>query len=281
MRSRRQKAGPASPARPFDRFARSDGVKIAYEERGHGEPLLLIHGLAYDRHGWGPLPDLLAADFRVVLVDNRGVGASDAPEGPYTVPMLAADAVAVLDDAGIERAHVFGVSLGGFIAQEVALTYPERVRKLVLGSTSPGGPDAYPMPARGVEAFRNFQTLDREAGLRLMAENSLGESGVRERPELADEIYAYRLERAPSLAAWQAQFAASRAWDALGRISAISAPTLVFHATADTVIDSRNGELLAERIPGARLQLIPDRGHLVMWEEGEMIAPIVRDFLHE
>ena len=247
---------------------------------GEGEPLLFIHGLAYDRHGWGPLPRLLAKDFRVVLMDNRGVGESDAPEGPYTVAQLAADAVAVLDDAGIERAYVFGVSLGGFVAQEIALTYPNRVHKLVLGSTSPGGPEAYPMPARGLEAFRTFQTLEREPGLRLMAENSLGERGVRERPELADEIYAYRLERAPSLAAWQAQFAASREWDALARIPAIAAPTLVFHATADTVIDVRNGELLAERIPGARLELISDRGHLVMWEEGEALAPIVRDFLH-
>ena len=248
---------------------------------GDGEPLLFIHGLAYDRHGWGPLPKLLASDFRVLLMDNRGVGASDAPEGPYTVPMLAADAIAVLDDAGIESAHVFGVSLGGFISQEIALTYPGRMRKLVLGSTSPGGPEAFPMPARGVEAFRTFQTLDREPGLRLMANNSLGERGVRERPELADEIYAYRLERAPSLEAWQAQLAASRSWDALDRISAISAPTLVFHATADAVIDVRNGELLAERIPGARLELISDRGHLVMWEEGEMLAPVLRDFLHE
>ncbi|HVH52034.1 MAG TPA: alpha/beta fold hydrolase, partial [Gaiellaceae bacterium] len=90
----------------------------------------------------------------------------------------------------------------------------------------------------------------------------------------------YRLERAPSLAAWRAQFAASMAWDAFDRIPAISAPTLVFHATTDAVIDVRNGELLAERIPSARFELIPDRGHLVMWEEGEMLAPIVRDFLH-
>lgn len=192
---------------------------------------------------------------------------------------LSADTVAVLDAAGLESANIFGVSLGGFIAQEIALTYPERVRKLVLCATSLGGPNAFPMPERGVDAFTRFPTLEHEAGLRLMVENSLGDHAVRERPELVEEVYAYRLERAPSVEVWQAQFAASQAHDAYDRIPAVSAPTLVIHASADTVIDARNGELLAERIPGARIEWIPDRGHLVMWQEGELLAPIVRDFL--
>jgi pimeloyl-ACP methyl ester carboxylesterase len=193
---------------------------------------------------------------------------------------MASDAVAVLDAAGVDAAHVFGVSLGGFIAQELALTHSERVRKLVLCSTSPGGAHAYAMPARGIEAFRRFPVLERDAGLRLMVENSLGEHAVRDRPELVDEVYAYRLERAPPVDAWQAQLAASISHDTYERISAISVPTLVIHASADTVIDCRNGELLADRIPGARIERIADRGHLVMWEEGELLAPIVRDFLH-
>jgi 3-oxoadipate enol-lactonase len=182
------------------------------------------------------LPRTLAEDFRVVLVDNRGVGDSDVPVGPYTVQQLAAGAVAVLDAASIESTHIFGVSLGGFIAQDIALTYPGRVRNLVLCSTSPGGPHAFPMPERGVDAFTRFPSMDREAGLRLMVENSLGENAVRERPELVDEVYAYRLERAPSVAAWQAQLAASRGHDAYERVLAIAAPTLVIHALADTVI---------------------------------------------
>src|SRR5215472_15604419 len=102
------------------KVAQSEGVRIAYEECGDGPPLLLVHGLGYDHHGWGPLPALLDGDFRLLLVDNRGVGESEAPEGPYTVAELAADAAAVLDAAGVERAHVVGVSLGGFIAQEIA-----------------------------------------------------------------------------------------------------------------------------------------------------------------
>ena len=260
-------------------YAVNSGVRIAYEQLGDGEPLLFIHGLAYDRRGWGPLPRLLANDFRIVLLDNRGVGDSDVPAGPYSMEQFTADAVAVLDAAGIESAHLFGVSLGGFIAQEIALAYPERVRKLVLCATSPGGANAFPMPERGVDAFTRFPSLDRDAGLRVMVENSLGDHAVRERPELVEEVYAYRLERAPSVEAWEAQFAASRAHDTYDRLPAVSAPTLVIHGSADTVIDARNGEILAERISGARIERIPDRGHLVMWQEGEALAPIVRDFL--
>jgi 3-oxoadipate enol-lactonase len=261
-------------------IARSGDVRIAYEVHGEGEPLLFVQGLGYDRHGFGPLPRLLAEDLRVLLFDNRGVGDSDVPEGPYSVSQLAADAVAVLDAAEIESAHVFGVSLGGFIAQELALSHPGRVRKLVLVSTAPGAvPPSLPMPQRGVSAFARFPTMEREAGLRLMVENSLGDHGVRERPELFEEIYTYRLERAPSIAGWQAQAYAGASFDAYERLPAIAAPTLVIQGGADNVIDPGNAQLLAGRIPGARVELIPDRGHLVMWEESELLAPIVKEFL--
>jgi pimeloyl-ACP methyl ester carboxylesterase len=259
--------------------ARNGDVRLAYEVRGEGEPVLFVHGLGYDRLGWGPLPALLAHDFQVITFDNRGVGESDVPQGPYSVAEMAADAVAVLDAAGIDPAHVFGASLGGFIAQELAIAYPERVRKLVLASTAPGGPRMHPMPAAGLEAFSRFPTMEREAGLRLMVENSLGAHGVSNRPELVEEIFAYRLERAPTLAGWQAQAAAGALFDAYDRAPQIAATTLVLQGGADTVIDPRNAELLVELIPNARLELIPDRGHLMVWQEGERLAPIVKEFL--
>ena len=260
-------------------YAHNGDVRLAFEVHGNGEPLVFIHGLGYDRLGWGPLPGALAEDFKVVLFDNRGVGDSDVPEGPYAVRQLAADTAAVLDAADIESAHVFGVSLGGYIAQELALTYPERVRKLVLCSTAPGGTRSHPMPAAGLDAFSRFPTLEREAGLRLMVENSLGDHSVRERPELVEEIYGYRLERGPTLIGWQNQAYAGATFDAYDRAPSIAAPTLVLQGGADNVVDPRNADLLAELIPNARLETIPDRGHLLVWEEGAALAPIVKEFL--
>ena len=259
--------------------AHNGDVRLTYEVKGDGEPLLMIHGLGYDRFGWGRLPDLLAEDLQVVVFDNRGVGDSDVPAGPYAVSQLAADAAAVLDAAGIGAAHILGVSLGGYVAQELALTYPERLRKLVLASTAPGGPRSVPMPAAGLEAFGRFPTMQREAGLRLMVENSLGQYGVREQPELVEEIYAYRLERGPTLAGWQAQAYAGATFDAYDRVPGITAETLVLQGGADNVVDPRNADLLVELIPNARLELIPDRGHLLVWQEAERLAPIVKEFI--
>lgn len=260
-------------------IADSNGVKIAYEIRGEGEPLALVHGLAYDRRGWGRLPDLLAERFRVVLVDNRGVGESDAPEGPYTVAQMAGDVRAVLDDAGIERTNLFGVSLGGYVAQEVALTWPERVEKLVLASTAVGGPKAVPMPAATQEVFARYPAMEREAGLRMFVENSLGGRGVRDLPELVEEIVQYRLGHAPTVEAWVAQATAGATYVNDERVHEIAVPTLAIAGGADVVVDPRNAELLAELIPGARLAIVPDRGHLMVWEDSERVAELVAEFL--
>lgn len=260
-------------------IASSQGVGISYELRGNGEPLTLVHGLAYDREGWGRLPDLLAQRFRVVLIDNRGVGESDAPEGPYSVAQMAADVVAVLDDAGIERTNLFGVSLGGYIAQEVALVYPERVARLILCSTAPGGPKAVPMPAATQEVFARYPTMEREAGLRMFVENSLGERGVRELPELVEEILRYRLGHAPTVQAWVAQATAGATYANDERVHEIAAPTLVLTGGADVVVDPRNAGVLAELIRDARMVVVPERGHLMVWEDSERVAELVTEFL--
>ena len=257
------------------------GVALAYEERGEGPPLLLVHGLGYTRGGWGPAADWLAERFHLFLLDNRGMGQSDKPPGPYTVAELAADAAVVVAAAGLERAHVVGTSLGGMVAQELALGWPERVERLVLVCTTAGGASAYPMPERTVRLFGEVPDLEPEVALRRMVENSLADATVGARPELVEQIYAYRLANRPDLAAWTAQAGAAAAFDSLDRLGGIRAPTLVLTGTADNVIDHRNSHVLAEGIPGARLEHFAGGGHLFLWEEPERFAAAVADFLEE
>ncbi len=123
-------------------FAQNQGAKIYWDQQGEGAPLLLIMGLGWTSHMWYRSRPVLAAQFRTIAFDNRGVGQSDVPPGPYPIALMASDAAAVLDAAGVERAHVCGMSMGGMISQEFALQYPQRVRSLILGCTAPGGPNA-------------------------------------------------------------------------------------------------------------------------------------------
>src|SRR6476659_3223043 len=123
-------------------YADNQGTRIYWEEHGSGEPLLMIMGLGYALDMWHRTAPVMSQHFRTILFDNRGVGRSDVPSGPYPIPVMAADAAAVLDAAGVSQAHVMGMSMGGMIAQEFALQYPDRVSKLVLGCTACGGPKA-------------------------------------------------------------------------------------------------------------------------------------------
>ncbi len=118
----------------------NQGAKIYWDEQGSGDPLLLIMGLGYPSNAWYRTRPALSKKYKTIALDNRGVGQSDMPAGPYPIPLMASDAAAVLDAAGVERAHVFGISMGGMIAQEFALQYPKQVRSLVLGCTAAGGP---------------------------------------------------------------------------------------------------------------------------------------------
>jgi 3-oxoadipate enol-lactonase len=245
-------------------------VRIAWERHGSGDPLLLVHGLGYARWGWEPVLEPLALSFDVILFDNRGIGESDAPPGPYTAAELAADAAQVLDEARVGRAHVLGTSLGGMVAQELALAAPERVDRLVLACTTPGGPGAFPMPERTVQLMTSGATL------RQYVENALAPEPD---PELVDRILRHREATAQPFDAWSAQAAAGATFDALGRIGEIEAPTLILHGTEDAVVDSRNSSLLAARIPDSRVELFPGGGHLFFWEQPDRFVEVVTEFL--
>jgi 3-oxoadipate enol-lactonase len=254
-------------------------VKLAWERHGSGAPLLLIHGLGYARWGWEPVLPGLAERFDVLLFDNRGIGESDAPPGPYTVAEMAADAVHVLDEAGVERAHVLGTSLGGMIAQELALSSPERVDRLVLAATTPGGPKAYPMPQPTVALLAEAATLAPAVALRRFIENALSPTTVAERPEIVERILEHRLATAQDPAAWAAQAAAGVSFDAYDRLPGLTAPTLVQTGTSDVVVDPRNSLLLCDLLPNRDDAHFPPFGHLFFWETPDGFLHNVITFL--
>jgi 3-oxoadipate enol-lactonase len=257
------------------------GVRIAYEVTGSGPSVVLAHGLGYARWGWEPVAAPLAREFTVVTFDNRGIGASDVPDGPYSAAAMAEDVVAVMDEAGLHRTHLIGTSLGGMVAQEVAISWPERVDRLVLACTTPGGPTAFPLPERTLALIAEAPALAPEVALRRFVENAVAEETVRDRPELVDRIYAKRLEFPPDPLGWQAQAAAGTTHDAFDRLGEIRAPTLILHGTDDGVVDPRNAELLAREIADSRVAMFPGAGHLFFWEQPERFLQVVRGFLRE
>jgi 3-oxoadipate enol-lactonase len=264
------------------RYARSGALRIAYELRGtmHRRPwLVLIQGMGLDRFGWEPVLRKLRRHFRLVLVDNRGFGRSDRPAGSFAVADMAGDIVAVLDAAGIRRAHVMGASLGGMVAQELAIAHPERVDGLVLAGTTPGWPFAYPMPAATVRLIAATGRATTEAARRRHTENALSARTVRDHPELVSRILELQDARPADTGARSAQAAAGARYAGRLRQARIQARTLVLHGGADTVVDPRNGRLLADRIPGARLVTFPELGHLLFWEDPDGFAEATASFL--
>src|SRR5712672_2542301 len=141
-------------------FVENQGANIYWDEQGSGAPLLLIMGLGWSSHAWYRTRPILNERYRTIAFDNRGVGQSDAPPGPYSIPQMASDAAAVLSAAKVNAGHIFGVSMGGMIAQEFALQYPNKVRSLILGCTAAGGPEAVRAEE---EALRVLMTRGQDA----------------------------------------------------------------------------------------------------------------------
>jgi pimeloyl-ACP methyl ester carboxylesterase len=244
--------------------------QLYWERTGSGPPVLLIMGLGLSGGAWWRTVPVLAGGHQVITFDNRGVGRSRSLLHAYTTEVMADDAVSVLDAAGVERAHVYGISLGGMVAQQVALRHPERVRSLVLGATSPGGARAH-RPDEAVLEFlrRRLWMTHREAAWRSVQFN-YSERCRAERPERIDEDVSQRLAHSFPAQAYFAQLWAASTHDAYARLARIEAPTLVVHGSDDRMIPIENGRMLAGRIPGARLTELPGTGHLYATEIPEV-----------
>jgi len=238
-----------------------NGISLYYEEHGAGSPLLLIMGFAANTTAWEPLLPALSSRCRVIAFDNRGAGRSAAPEAAYTMAELADDALGLLAHLGIERAHVYGISMGGMIAQHVALRAPRRVLSVILGCTTPGGPQATPAPDPIVAALLKASTAPIEEAFDLTVPIMYSDAfAAAHRAELWERALRNAPLRA-SEAGIKGQMAAIVGHDTFARLSEIAKPALVLHGDADELVPTVNGRLLAEGIPGARLVLYSGARH--------------------
>ena len=259
-------------------FALNNGVRIYWEEAGGGPPLLLIMGLGYAHQMWHRTTPLVSKHFRTILFDNRGVGKSDLPPGPYPIATMAADAAAVLDAAGAESADVYGISMGGMIAQEFAIQYPQRVRKLILGCTACGGPKVVRAEpeVNQVLMMRGNMTMDEgiEAAVPYIYDPDTP------RPRIEEDLVIRRATY-PKPEAYSAQLQGILAWESYSRLGQIKAPTLVIHGETDRLVPVGNGKLIAETISGSKLVTIPHASHIYMTDQPEISNKAVMDFLLE
>ncbi|MDC0671999.1 alpha/beta fold hydrolase [Nannocystis radixulma] len=261
-------------------FAQNQDTRIYYEIGGRqdGPPLLLLRGLTRTIRHWGPLLDDLGTTFKTIALDNRGVGRSDKPYGIYSTRTMADDAAAVLAHAGIDRAAVFGISLGGAIAQEFALRHPERVTRLVLGCTRASGKDGPPAKLSTVLTLLSGLWLPEARALERTTPLVLSPEFLREHPEIVGE-WQELAERFPTRRrALIGQLGAVLRHDTRDRLRTIAAPTLVISGDADRLIDVACSHALARAIPGARLELLPGAGHDIPAERPEAIAALLRGF---
>ena len=242
-----------------------------YERRGSGAPLLLITGFGISGAVFEPVLDRYAERFSCIVFDNRGSGRSQAPLRPTSMPELAADAVGLLDELGIASAHVYGVSMGGMIAQEVALRFPERVRGLVLGCTSPGGPRAVRPTVRELRAVATAAAgAPRSPVDSTLAAVLFSERFRRDEPERAHFLLEHFRRHLPAAQGVAAQLLASVFHDTVSRLDQVQAPTLVLHGERDVMAPLGNARMLAERIPNAELAIVPGAGHAYALERPDV-----------
>ena len=261
--------------------ADNDGVRLAYERAGpeNAETVVFVEGLAYGRWMWQWQREALEGDYDIIVPDNRGTGDSAEPDGPYTMAEMASDLSAVLDDAGVERAHVVGASMGGMIAQQFVLD-DDRPASLTLICSSPGGPDAVPIPDDTLEQmFEVPAEYDERQAIRHKMRPAMTDEFFAANDDLVERIIDWRLETDASDRARQWQAAAVDAFDIHDRLAEIDIPTLVVHGTADRVVPIENGALLAEGIPDAAFAQIDGAPHLVFIQRASEVNDRLREFL--
>jgi 3-oxoadipate enol-lactonase len=261
-------------------FLSANGVSLRYEVTGNGPPLCLIIGYRLHGAAWPKaFVERLARRFSVLTFDNRGTGLSDKPTCGYSIDGMARDVAGLLDGLGWTSAHVLGFSMGGAIAQELAISNPERVDRLVLFATFPGG--LFGIPAAWPVLRRLFEVggLSPEQQSRQAWPVAYSATYLAGHPDEVEAQMRREIEHPTPDYAAQGQSAAIRAFSSGPRLWRIEAETLVATGTDDALVPPSNSRVLASRIPGAQLALLPGLGHRAIWEAPEEVAQLVGEFL--
>jgi pimeloyl-ACP methyl ester carboxylesterase len=254
-------------------------IDIHYETHGQGEPLVLIMGLGGGSSLWWRQVACFSTEYRVVTFDSRGVGQSDKPDIPYSMGMLVDDAAGLMESLAIPSAHVYGVSMGGMVAQELALRHPRLVSSLILGATNCGGGHAVMPRQDTLQELFNIMTLSPDEAVRVSTSVTFSATFIECHPEKINEWLIKGAESPPSPMGFKRQAEAVAGFDTYDRLQQIGAPTLILAGTTDQLIPSENSRILASRIPDAKLVLFEGAGHGYLWEAEEEANQIVRDFL--
>jgi pimeloyl-ACP methyl ester carboxylesterase len=263
---------------------KANNIELAYEFQGSGPPLVLISGVGYGAWFWHKIVPGLAEHYQVITFDNRGAGRSDKPIGPYTVSMMAADTADLLDALGIKHAYVLGHSLGGFIAQELIVTRPDLVSKLILASTNYGGQQVLPITPEAMEVLTNRQGDPIELvkrGISIACAPGFMEKHL----EIMQELINYRFTNPVPPAQYQAQVAAGAGMATLTekqvtqRMASILVPTLILFGEFDMVVPPGNADLMAAKIANAQVKIIPATGHVFPIEAPETTVNAILAFL--
>lgn len=266
--------------------AQRGDARIHWSETGSGDPLLLVMGFGLSAEAWAPFLPLLSG-FRVITYDNRGTGSSEGSFEDLSIATFADDAAAVLRDAGVERAHVHGQSMGGMIAQQLTLDHPELVHTLALGATTPAPVRLAPTDSQPViDLFMGVGMMasDPTAGMKLVLPVVFSPQFLRDNPSMRDLFMQLSTAGAPSAEAVEATVRAmadmtsGRAFDVADRLGEISVPTLVQHGSADRIIPAEAGRFLAEHIPGAEYQELAGAGHVYAMEQPMEAIPRLLQF---
>jgi pimeloyl-ACP methyl ester carboxylesterase len=260
---------------------KANGISIYYEIDGEGDPLILIMGLRRNAEWWYRQIPALSEHFQVVAFDNRGAGRSDQPDEDYSMALFADDTAALMQTLGLTSAHVLGISMGGYIAQELAIKYPQRVRRLVLGCTGPGGPQAVHMTSERMEKFVANEGLTPREILHKDMDIYFSERFIREEAEKIEEFVEISLRFYQPPGPFLRQLAACRRHNTYDRLHRITHPSLILTGDEDPLVPPGNSLLLQGRIPQARLETFPAGRHCFFMEFSALFNQKVVNFFEK